>query len=128
MDHIKAGKRDFAGLRLQGELIKLNWLVRACFNRSNYEAGTGAEAVLRRSVFSLANSELPELKFEGLHRQVRRQMRRHARRQATLFNLPWTGMGVPLILYVLRGITESLGIRIGRWRARGTLQWFWGGL
>jgi hypothetical protein len=29
MDHIKAGKQGFAGRELEGELIRLNWLVRA---------------------------------------------------------------------------------------------------
>jgi hypothetical protein len=83
MDHIKAGKQGFAGLRLQEELITLSRPDGACFNRLDCEAGIGAEAVLRRPAFSLASSEIARAKIWRFAQQVRRQIRWQVRRQAT---------------------------------------------
>lgn len=92
MDHIKAGKRGFAGLRLQEELITLNRLVGACFNRLDCEAGIGAEAVLRRPVFSLASSEIARAKIWRFAQAGAQADTLAGASSSYLFNLPLTRM------------------------------------
>jgi hypothetical protein len=123
MDHIKAGKQGFAGRELEGELIRLNWLVRAYLNRSDCEAGIGAKAVLRRSVFSLASSEIARAKIWRFAQAGAQADTLAGASSSYLFNRPLMRMGVILLLRALRGITESWGIRVG-WRlAPGIRQW-----